>query len=97
MHCEEVREQFADYVIRGAEEPASLQIAQHLMTCESCRTEAEELKIVWTALGAITPAAEPAPAARANFNLLLEAYKNGLERPAARGWWHGMNKGLGGW
>jgi HEAT repeats len=97
MQCEEVREQFADYVIRGAEEPASLQIAQHLMTCESCRTEAEDLKILWTALGAIPPGAEPGPGARASFNLMLEAYKHGLERPAARSWWQGMNTWLGGW
>jgi len=97
MHCEEVREQFADYVIRGAEDPASLQIAQHLMTCESCRTEAEDLKTLWTALGAIPQGIEPAPAARASFNLMLEAYKHGLEQPAARSLWQGMNKWLGEW
>jgi HEAT repeats len=97
MHCEEVREQFADYVIRGAEDPASLQIAQHLMTCESCRTEAEELKTLWTALDAIPPGAEPSLTARTSFNLMLEAYKHGLEQPAARSWWQGVNTWIGEW
>jgi hypothetical protein len=97
MRCEKVRDQFADYVMGAAEESAHSQIAQHLMTCESCRAEAEQLGTLWTALGSLPAGAEPGPGARANFNLMLEAYRHGMQRPATPTWLQEINSWLGRW
>lgn len=96
MRCEEVREQFADYVIDQIEEPSRSVIAQHLVECEDCRTEAQELKTLWTALGSI-PAAEPGPELRSRFQIMIEAYKHGLDQAPSKSWWKGMNSWLSGW
>jgi hypothetical protein len=97
MRCKEVRDQFADYVISDSDAPALSGIAHHLKTCESCRAEAEELRTLWTALGSIPVQAEPNASARASFNLMLEAYKQGMERPTTSSWRQGMNAWLAGW
>src|SRR5215470_6367392 len=77
MQCEEVREQFADYVIDQLQEPTATRFSEHLRSCESCRAEAEELKSLWTTLGRI-PAEEPTPELRSRFQIMLEAYEQGL-------------------
>jgi hypothetical protein len=87
MRCEAVREQFADYVTDRIREPLRSEIAAHLVSCDSCRGEmadAEELSTVWDAMGAI-PAPAPGPDARARFDLMVDAYQQGLEQP--RRWW----------
>jgi hypothetical protein len=96
MQCEEVREQFADYVIDAGEGPERSRVAQHLKTCESCREEAEELKTLWMSLGSI-PAAQPGPELRNRFNVMLEAYKHGLAQAPAPTWWQTFNSWLAGW
>src|SRR5438128_1660478 len=96
MQCEEVREQFADYVIDGLREPVRLQVEQHLMVCDSCRSEAAELKTLWADLGSV-PAAQPGPELRARFDVMLEAYKHGLEQAPAASWWQRLNSWLAGW
>jgi hypothetical protein len=81
MQCEKVREQFADYVIDRSDEPLRHEVVAHLDSCAACRTELEEVKTIWTQLGNV-PAAEPEANLRARFDLMLEAYQNGLQRPA---------------
>src|SRR5215471_7683401 len=56
MQCEEVREQFADYVINRLPEPKKLEIAEHLDSCEACQAELTELQGLWTKLDDIPPA-----------------------------------------
>jgi len=80
MQCEEVREQIAEHVNGELREPALSQFEQHLRVCDGCRAEAADLKMLWTDLGSI-PAAEPGPGARARFDMMLGAYKQGLEQP----------------
>src|SRR5215475_13248986 len=96
MQCEEVREQFADYVIDQIEEPRRSLVARHLMVCENCRVEVEELKSLWETLGSI-PAAEPSPELRSRFHLMLEAYRHGLDHAPKKSWWQGVNSWLSGW
>lgn len=95
MQCEEVREQIADYVTGGAGEPLQRtkpEVAMHLETCEACRAEfadTEELSAVWNAMGAV-PAPRPGRDARARFDLMADAYQQGLEQAATTrhsGWW----------
>jgi len=96
MPCEEVREQFTDYVIESLEEPARSQVAQHLMACASCQVEAGELKTLWTALGSL-PAERPSPELRMRFDVMLEAYKHGLDHAPARTWPQGLSALLMRW
>jgi hypothetical protein len=96
MQCEEVREQFTDYVITDIRSPVRLDVERHLAGCESCRAEADELKTLWASLGSI-PAIEPGAELRARFDLMLEAYKHGLGRASAKGWRESMNSWLTAW
>src|SRR5215470_7695854 len=96
MQCEEVRKQFADYVIDQMEEPVRSSVSEHLKICEICRTEAAELKSLWNTLGAIPPM-EPSPALESRFHVMLEAYKHGLNHAPAKNWWAGVNSWVGRW
>src|SRR5215831_6204959 len=84
MQCEEVREQFADYVIGRLQDSARPQLTEHLRGCPSCRAELDELKTIWMQLDDI-PRAEPTSAVRERFEVMLQAYQDGLRRPA-RSW-----------
>jgi HEAT repeats len=96
MQCEEIRAQFADYVIDQIEEPNRSLVAEHLAVCESCRTETEELRTLWTTLGSV-PASEPSPELRSRFHIMLEAYKHGLDHAPRKSWWDGVNSWLSSW
>src|SRR5262245_26354121 len=96
MQCEEVREQFADYVIDALEEPTATLVSEHLSSCESCRTEAEELKSLWTNLGLI-PAAEPTPQLRSRFQMMLQAYQHGMGQASSKNRWESLNSWITGW
>jgi HEAT repeats len=96
MQCEEVREQFADYVIDQLQDPAATQVLEHLNSCQTCRAEAEELKSLWTTLGLI-PAEEPTPQLRSRFQIMLEAYEHGLGQASTKNWWDNLNSWLAGW
>lgn len=84
MQCEEIREQFADYVIDGLAEPNRQEVEMHLAACPACRLELNELKSLWTQLGTVPPA-EPANDLRARFDLMMEAHREGA-RPPQKSW-----------
>jgi hypothetical protein len=84
MQCEEVREQFADYVIHRVPESGKAQIVEHLDSCEACRIELTELQSLWTRLDDI-PTAEPGTNQRARFDLMLESYRR-PQQPPVRNW-----------
>src|SRR5262250_1476058 len=96
MQCEEVRKQFADYVIDQMQEPVRSLFSEHLTVCEICRTEAEELKSLWKTLGSI-PSAEPSPELESRFHIMLEAYKHGLNHTPTKNWWAGVNSWISHW
>jgi HEAT repeats len=80
MQCEEVREQFADYVISRTAAPVPAAISEHLAICDACRAEFEELTGVWEELGNVPPAAPPR-GLRTQFNRMLDTYSRQFERP----------------
>src|SRR5262245_63693466 len=96
MQCEEVREQFAAHVANGLQGPIQSEIAEHLLTCDLCRMETAEVRNLWTALGSITTP-EPGPETRDRFNLMLEAYRHGLEQSSSQTLWQGVNSWIGSW
>ena len=96
MQCEEVRDQFADYVIGDVSDPARTLIDEHLLACADCRTETEEMKTLWTGLGSL-PSQEPGTEMRARFQMMLDAYQHGLDHSVRRTWWAVLNSKLSGW
>jgi len=96
MRCEEIRDQLADYVNDQLQEPVRSQVANHMRVCATCRTEADELKTLWSALGSV-PAAEPSGEMRSRFNMMLQAYQHGLDQNRPRNWWEAVNSWLTGW
>jgi hypothetical protein len=75
MQCEDIREQFAEYVSANIESSIRLQIAEHLNACQPCRLELDELKSLWVKLGDIPPA-EPTADIRTRFNELLDQHQS---------------------
>src|SRR5215469_10797026 len=96
MQCEEVRSQFADYVIDQMQEPVRSLVSEHLTSCKTCRTDAEELKSLWKRLGSI-PSMEPSPELESRFHIMLEAYKHGLNHAPAKNWWSRVNAWMSRW
>jgi HEAT repeat protein len=96
MECREVRDEFADYLIDNLEEPTGSQVQAHLAGCEACRSEAEDLRMLWAKMGSI-PSAQPRPEMRDRFRVMLEAYRQGMHHAAPQSWWSSMNSWLAGW
>jgi len=92
MQCEEIREQFADYVIDQVEESNRRRITEHLNSCRACRTELDELNALWQQLGNV-PSAEPASDLRGQFDLMLQAYQDG-HRSARLWYWPALQAGI---
>jgi len=96
MQCEEVRNQFTDYLTESLAEPVRSEIQQHLIACESCRSEGQDLKDIWTKLDAI-PAERPDTAGmRARFDVMLDAYRQGMDHAPASTWWGSVNTWIAG-
>ena len=96
MECKEVRDEFADYLIDNLGESTRSEVRNHLAHCEPCRSEGEGLRTLWARMGSI-PAAQPGPELGARFEVMLEAYKQGLDHAPARGWWQKLNSWLADW
>jgi hypothetical protein len=98
MNCEQVKPQFADYLVRNLNEEANTEVQRHLAACDSCRDELQVLESTWTRLGAL-PEQKPSPTMRARFYAALQAYQDELQSPRAatkrrvtladwlEGWW----------
>jgi hypothetical protein len=86
MNCDKVQERFADYLTGDLEEPARLEVQDHISSCASCRAEIENLTAVWAKLG-VLPEEQPSGELRHRFYAMLEDYKGQLEAsgPASRG------------
>jgi hypothetical protein len=80
MQCEEIREQFADYVSNRLPQPNRHQFAEHLDSCEACRVELTELQGLWTQLDDIPPS-EPGTTQRARFDMMMESFRHPHHRP----------------
>jgi anti-sigma factor RsiW len=77
MNCDKVQERFADYLTGDLEEPARLEVQDHISSCASCRAEIENLTAVWAKLG-VLPEEQPSGELRHRFYAMLEDYKGQL-------------------
>src|SRR5215470_3500297 len=97
MQCEEARNQFTDYLGDSLREPAQSELEQHLMACESCRDEAEALKGIWMKLDTIPSEKPDSDAMRARFDVMVEAYRHGMDHASRRLSWNSVNAWFGKW
>jgi len=79
MHCERIRDRFADYLAGTLERPAAELVEEHLAGCEDCRTAVE----VWNRMGALS-AERPSLDARHRFEKILPRVH--AARPTRVGW-----------
>ena len=97
MQCEEVRDQFTDYLGDNLAEPARSEVQKHLIDCILCRDEAQALKGIWMKLESI-PADRPDSAAmRARFDVMLDAYRQGMDHAPAGSFLNSVNVWIGKW
>ncbi len=79
MKCEQVREQFPDYLTEEIAASSRAEIDAHLAGCATCRAELGSLYAIRTRLASL-PEAEPSPASASNFHAMLEAYRQGMKQ-----------------
>ena len=72
MKCEQVREQFPDYLMGEMATASQANVAAHLAGCAACRAELSSLKAIWTKLASL-PQEVPGAASEARFHAMLEA------------------------
>jgi HEAT repeats/Putative zinc-finger len=96
MQCKEVRNQFTDYLSDTLTEPVRLEVEKHLSSCSACRQEVEELEVIWMKLGSIPAEMADSAGMRAKFDVMLQAYKQGLEHSSPR-LWDSMNAWVTRW
>src|SRR5262245_57653267 len=97
MQCEEARDQFTDYLSDSLTEPARADFQAHLIACESCRGETDALKNIWMRLDSITAEKPDSAAMRARFDVMVEAYRHGMDHATRVTWWDSLNTWVGKW
>lgn len=86
MNCESARPLFPEYWEGSIDEADRLILQAHFDKCAGCRSEAEELRSIWTGLAGMSPEA-PSDQMRIRFYDRLDSYRQGLaERPQRRSW-----------
>jgi len=75
-NCQQIKAQFPDYLTGDLGAGARESLKNHVVVCDSCRRELEELTGTWTQLG-ILPEEQPGPNLRKNFYTMLESYQEG--------------------
>ena len=95
MNCEQVKEEFPDYLAKSLGQEVVAVIQSHLAICGACRQELETLESVWSRLDVLEDA-QPSPQVRARFYAMLEEHQMELRSHPKRrvtfldwveGWW----------
>ena len=76
MKCENIHENFSDYLAGDIAPEARQAVQDHIASCESCREELENLTAIWAKLE-VLPLEQPSGALRQRFYSMLEEAKNG--------------------
>jgi len=85
MNCEQARTQFVDYW-RGVLEDPLGEFRVHLESCERCRAEAEDLKTLWSDMGAL-PEQDPSLGLRVRFYDSLREWRRNEDQRRQGFWW----------
>jgi anti-sigma factor RsiW len=97
MQCEEARNQFTDYLGDELDEQRRSEFENHLIACQACRDEAEALKGIWMKLDMIAAETPASAAMRARFDVMVEAYRHGMDHAPRRLWWSRLNGWFSKW
>jgi len=71
-------------------------VEKHLGSCPDCCHEAQGLEAIWMRLGSIPAETPDSAGMRAKFNVMIEAYEQGLEHAPSR-FWETINSWVGRW
>ena len=75
MNCKEIQAVMIDHLDQALPAAVEAQIKEHLASCDDCRREAEDLRILLTAIKN-TQQELPSPTLRENFNTMLQSELN---------------------
>jgi hypothetical protein len=96
MNCQGLRELIPDYLTGQLSTEALRQFEAHLMACEDCRAELEQMESTWVTLGKL-PEEEPGPELRGRFYTMLEDEKRKLARSERDSWLRRIDKWINSW
>ncbi|MEN6561552.1 MAG: HEAT repeat domain-containing protein [Acidobacteriota bacterium] len=82
MTCEKTQEKFADYLTGDLDEAGRAEVQAHILGCQACRQDLENLTVVWAKLG-VLPEEQPGSVVRARFYAMLEDERRKIARAAA--------------
>jgi hypothetical protein len=77
MNCKEIEALLMDYIDKTLDEETEAKVREHLASCAECSREAEELRVLFTAMRK-SELELPDPALRDNFNTMLQSEANML-------------------
>src|SRR5579872_7021453 len=97
MQCNEIESRFTDYVNDSLPQPDRSEVQEHLTGCAACAEEFEALKSIWASLGSIRTEAPDHEVMRARFDVMLDAYRQGLEHRPSTMWWKNVNTWMARW
>ncbi len=96
MNCKDLQGHVADY-LAGQIAPESLrEFEAHVMECENCRLDLEQMELTWMALGKL-PEQSPGPEMRGRFYAMLEEEKLDLARDSRVPWYRRAESWLDSW
>src|SRR5579884_4011086 len=97
MQCNEIENVFTDYVDGTLAPPVRSEMEQHLKNCSQCSEELQALKGLWVSLGTISSAPPDSASMRARFDVMLDAYRQGLDHRPSQSWWNRVNASFARW
>jgi hypothetical protein len=97
MQCNEAESHFTDYVNESLAEPVWSQVQQHLASCAACADDFEALQGIWTSLASIPGDQPESGAMRARFDVMLDAYRQGMDHRQSSQWWTRANQWFAKW
>ena len=84
MQCEDVRNQFADYLTDRLEASATAAVLKHLSSCPACKEEADALETLWAEMGTVPDTPADIEALSGRFGKVLDTYAHGVKATAPR-------------
>ncbi len=96
MNCQELRDLIPDYLTKQLSTDALRLFEAHLMGCDDCRSELEQMESAWMKLGKL-PDAEPGPRLRSRFYAMLEEEKRQLKQAEREPWLKRLENWINTW
>jgi len=96
MNCKDLQDQVVDYLSGRILSESLREFEAHLMECENCRLELEQMESTWMTLGKF-PEESPGPEMRSRFYAILEEEKRSLARVSRLPWYRRAESWLDSW